>query len=195
MTGELAPRPLRAGDSDRAAVVHLLRAHHLEGRLTVEEFEERVGQAHAAVTLIELGDLHSDLPELPARRGRGDAARGDRRPPRVPGTFSFVERIELDIGPAVAREEAFEHIAPALARDGYELSVVGGALMFRRRWRPTWTVLVAIFTFPIGLLALSHRNTDEVIVEIQQSPHGGTELIAHGVGPLAVRRAFARLRG
>jgi hypothetical protein len=28
---------LRAGDSDRAAVVHLLRAHHLDGRLTVED--------------------------------------------------------------------------------------------------------------------------------------------------------------
>jgi len=60
----MAPRPLRAGDSDRAAVVALLRAHHLEGRLTVEEFEERVGHAHDAVTLLELGDLHSDLPEI-----------------------------------------------------------------------------------------------------------------------------------
>jgi hypothetical protein len=67
--------------------------------------------------------------------------------------------------------------------------------MFRRRWRPTWTILVAIFTFPIGLLALSHRNTDEVILEIGPAPHGGgTELIAHGVGPLGVRRAFATLR-
>lgn len=190
----MAPRPLRAGDSDRAAVVHLLRAHHLEGRLTVDEFEERVGQAHGAVTLIELGDLHSDLPELPARRGPRVAAHGDRRPPRVPGIFSFVERVELDVTPAVAREKAFEHIAPALARHGYELSAIGGALMFRRRWRPTWTVFVAIFTFPIGLLALTHRHTDEVVVEIQASPHGGTELVAHGVGPLAVRRAFAALR-
>jgi hypothetical protein len=190
---EMAPRPLRAGDSDRAAVVHLLRAHHLEGRLTVEEFEERVGQAHGAVTLIELGDLHSDLPELAARRG-SLVARGARRPPRVPGIFSFVERVELDVSPAVAREQAFAHIAPALARVGYELSSVGGALMFRRHWRPTWTILVAVFAFPFGLIALTHRHTDEVIVEIAEGPHGGTELIAHGVGPLAVRRAFATLR-
>ena len=193
---EMAPRPLRAGDSERAAVVELLRAHHLEGRLTVEEFEERVGHAHRAVTLIELGDLHSDLPErtAPSQR-RGDVAvRGERRPPRVPGSFSFVERIELDVAPAVARDRAFEHIAPALARDGYDLSVIGGALLFRRQWRPTWTILVAVFTFPIGLLALTHRKSDEVILEIQAGPHGGTELIAHGVGPLAVRRAFATLR-
>ena len=115
MTSEMAPRPLRAGDSDRAAVVDLLRAHHLEGRLTVEEFEERVGHAHSAVTLIELGDLHSDLPERPARRTTA-VARGERRTPRVPGSFSFVERVELRVAPAVAREQAFEHIAPALAR-------------------------------------------------------------------------------
>ncbi|MDP1846291.1 MAG: DUF1707 domain-containing protein [Solirubrobacteraceae bacterium] len=192
-TREPAPRPLRAGDSDRAAVVHLLRAHHLEGRLTVEEFEERVGQAHGAVTLIELGELHSDLPELPARRGGSAMTRRDRRAPRVPGSFSFVERVEMDVAPEVARERAFEFIAPALARSGYELSVVGNALLFRRRWRPTWTILVAIFTFPIGLLALTYQNTDEVILEINPGPRGGTELVAHGVGPLGVRRALATL--
>ena len=199
MTGEMAPRPLRAGDSDRAAVVGLLRAHHLEGRLTLEEFEERVEQAQRAVTLIELGDLHSDLPERPAKTvARSSAGSvgspGGRRAPRVPGSFSFVERMELSVAPSVAREQAFEHIAPALARDGYELSVVGGALLFRRHWRPAWTILLAVFTFPIGLLALTHRNSDEVIVEIHEGPHGGTELIAHGVGPLSVRRAFATLR-
>lgn len=186
---------MRAGDSDRAAVVHLLRAHHLEGRLTVEEFEERVEQAQRAVTLIELGDLHSDLPELPARRADTGIVRGsDRRAPRVPGSFSFVERLELDVAPELARDRAFAFVAPALARGGYELSIVGGALMFRRRWRPTWTILVAIFTFPIGLLALLHRHTDEVILEINAGPHGGSEIIAHGVGPLGVRRALADLR-
>jgi len=66
--------------------------------------------------------------------------------------------------------------------------------MFRRRWRPAWTILLAVFTFPIGLLALSHQNSDEVIVELGPGPGGTTELIAHGVGPLAVRRAFATLR-
>jgi hypothetical protein len=129
--GELEPaRPLRAGDSDRSAVVDLLRAHHLDGRLTVEEFEERVGRAHRAVTLLELGDLHDDLPELPPRRGK-IVARG-RRAPRIPGRLAFVERVELVVEPRLAREQAFEHIAPALARNGYELSVIGGALMFRR---------------------------------------------------------------
>ena len=172
MTSEMAPRPLRAGDSDRAAVVHLLRAHHLEGRLTVEEFEERVGQAQRAVTLIELGDLHSDLPERPARRRLAAASPARGRPAGAARAGQLLVRRarRVAVAPSVAREQAFEHIAPALARDGYELSVVGGALLFRRHWRPAWTILLAVFTFPIGLLALTHRNSDEIIVEIQAAP-------------------------
>lgn len=185
-------RPLRAGDSDRAAVIDLLRAHHLDGRLTVEEFEQRVETAHHAVTLLELADLHDDLPELAPRRGKVVAR--NSRPPRIPGRYAFVERVQLDVHPALARDQAFESIVPALARHGYALSIAGSALMFRRRWRPTWTILVAIFTFPIGLLALMVTEQDEVIVTIEPVTGGGTELVAHGVGPLNVRRAFARLR-
>ena len=186
------PRLLRAGDSDRSAVVDLLRAHHLDGRLTVEEFEERVERAHRAVTLLELGDLHDDLPELPPRRGKVVARA--RRAPRVPGRLAFVERIELDVDPRLAREQALEYIAPALARNGYVLSVTDGELMFRRRWRPAWTILLAVFMFPIGLVALLHQIEDEVIVELHEDSRGGTAVLAHGVGPLNVRRAVANLQ-
>jgi hypothetical protein len=192
-TSDTPPRPLRAGDSDRSGVVDLLRAHHLDGRLTVEEFEERVERAHRAVTLLELGDLHDDLPELPPRRGKV-VARG-RRAPRIPGRLAFVERVELGVDPRMAREQAFEYIAPALARNGYELTVPSGStLRFRRRWRPVWTILLAIFAFPFGLLALTYQHEDEVIVEIDDGPRGGTAVLAHGVGPLNVRRAFTSLR-
>lgn len=173
-------------------MVDLLRAHHLDGRLTVEEFEERVGLAHHAVTLLELGDLHDDLPELTPRRGKVIAR--SRRAPRIPGRYAFVERVELKVSLALARKEAFEHIAPGLARQGYELTVIGDSLMFRRRERPSWTVLVALFLFPFGLLALTYQQEDEVIVEFEEGPLGGTVLLAHGVGPRNVRRAFATLR-
>jgi uncharacterized protein DUF1707 len=192
-TGDTAPRPLRAGDSDRSAVVDLLRAHHLDGRLSVEEFEDRVERAHGAVTLLELGDLHEDLPELAPRRGKV-VARG-RRAPRIPGRLAFVERVELDVEPRTAREQAFEYIAPALARNGYDLTVVSETtLLFRCRWRPAWTVLLAVLMFPIGLLALMYQHEDEVVVEIGSGLRGGTAVLAHGVGPLNVRRAFANLR-
>ena len=62
--GELQPR-MRAGDKDRQRVVEQLGKHFGEGRLTVEEFDERVVRAHAAVYLDELPALTVDLPREP----------------------------------------------------------------------------------------------------------------------------------
>jgi hypothetical protein len=62
--GELQPR-MRAGDKERQQVVELLGKHFGEGRLTVEEFDERVIRAHASVYLDELPALTADLPRDP----------------------------------------------------------------------------------------------------------------------------------
>jgi hypothetical protein len=62
--GELQPR-MRAGDKDRQRVVEELGKHFGEGRLTVEEFDERVVRAHASVYLDELPALTADLPGDP----------------------------------------------------------------------------------------------------------------------------------
>ena len=70
--GELQPR-MRAGDKDRQRVVEQLGKHLGEGRLTVEEFDERVVRAHASVYLDELPALTADLPGDPPPH---------RRPPR-----------------------------------------------------------------------------------------------------------------
>ena len=67
--GELQPR-MRAGDKDRQQVVELLGKHFGEGRLTMEEFDERVVRAHAAVYLDELPALAADLPHEPVSRPR-----------------------------------------------------------------------------------------------------------------------------
>jgi Domain of unknown function (DUF1707)/2TM domain len=55
---------LRASDADRERFVETLRRHHVEGRLTAEELEERTGQAYAARTLGDLDALATDLPPL-----------------------------------------------------------------------------------------------------------------------------------
>ena len=57
---DLQPR-MRAGDKDRHRVVEELGRHFGEGRLTVEEFDDRVVRAHAAVYLDELPVLTADL--------------------------------------------------------------------------------------------------------------------------------------
>jgi fatty acid desaturase len=54
---------LRASDGDRERAVDDLRAHAADGRLTLEELEERVQRALAARTLGELAGLTRDLPD------------------------------------------------------------------------------------------------------------------------------------
>jgi hypothetical protein len=53
---------LRASDDDRRRVVAALERHTTAGRLSVEEFSDRVGRAYAAATHGDLADLISDLP-------------------------------------------------------------------------------------------------------------------------------------
>jgi uncharacterized protein DUF1707 len=55
---------LRASDEDRDRTAALLREHHAVGRLTSEEFEERLGKVFAARTLGELDALLADLPAI-----------------------------------------------------------------------------------------------------------------------------------
>ncbi|WP_308257458.1 DUF1707 SHOCT-like domain-containing protein [Pseudonocardia lacus] len=60
------PEDLRAGDADRERVLDRLRAAHVEGRLDVEEFDERIRATLAARTYGELAALTSDLPPAAA---------------------------------------------------------------------------------------------------------------------------------
>gem|GEM_PF-6739236 len=53
---------MRASDADREQVVTELTEHHVEGRLSTEEFSERARLAYGARTSGELTDLLSDLP-------------------------------------------------------------------------------------------------------------------------------------
>ncbi len=60
---------LRAGDADREAIAEHLRKSHAEGRLDVEEFQERLDGCYQAKTVGELKGLVDDLPrERPRER-------------------------------------------------------------------------------------------------------------------------------
>jgi len=54
-----------AGDEERERSTELLSRAVVEGRLTLEEFSERVGHAQAARTREELATLTEDLPAAP----------------------------------------------------------------------------------------------------------------------------------
>ena len=62
------PEPhLRAADADRAAVAAQLGEQMSAGRLTVDEYDERLTRAYAARTYGELEALTADLPRPAAR--------------------------------------------------------------------------------------------------------------------------------
>ena len=56
------PRRVRASDPEREEVVSMLRAAVSEGRLSLEEGDERMAQTYAAKYRDELGPLTADLP-------------------------------------------------------------------------------------------------------------------------------------
>jgi hypothetical protein len=56
---------IRASDQDRDVVVAILRDAYTAGRLTLEEFDERMTAAYASRTWGELRKLTEDLPAQP----------------------------------------------------------------------------------------------------------------------------------
>jgi hypothetical protein len=76
---------VRASDADRERTVGALREHAAVGRLTLEEFTERMSAAYRSVTTAELELLTGDLPPAPA------ASRGATR-----FVFSLFGSIERD---------------------------------------------------------------------------------------------------
>jgi hypothetical protein len=70
------PPAVRASDAERQAAAARLKQASVEGRITLEEFGERVGRVLAARTRAELDDLTHDLPApLAAGSGSPDARR------------------------------------------------------------------------------------------------------------------------
>ena len=75
------PHDMRVGDAERAAAAERLSAHAAAGRLTMEELEERLAAANAAVHGRDLAALEADLPGPPAPAPRRPPA---PRPPLWP---------------------------------------------------------------------------------------------------------------
>lgn len=76
-------RTVRASDADRHQVVEALRKHAAEGRLTIDEFDERVGVAYEARTLGELQRCLHDLPVITPPSSSSAALVRSRRDPHL----------------------------------------------------------------------------------------------------------------
>jgi Domain of unknown function (DUF1707) len=65
---------IRASDADRDRTAAALREHLAAGRLTNEEFDERLDKTYAAKTLGELDELMADLPRIDLEQQPADVS-------------------------------------------------------------------------------------------------------------------------
>jgi class 3 adenylate cyclase len=112
---------VRISDDDRQQTVELLRAHCTDGRLTLDEFSDRVGLVYEAKTRGDLDLVTADLP-VPTRAPRPPEARrrqpvrsavavfsnhrqtGRWRPGEAIGAVAVMGSVDLDL-----RDADFDH--------------------------------------------------------------------------------------
>jgi Domain of unknown function (DUF1707) len=143
---------LRASDADRDRATSLLREHHAAGRLTAEEFHERMDAALNAKTLGEIDELLADLPVIDLYRLPDESM---RRPASLPHT-SLVPR-DPDAAADLAR------IPPAMGA----LAVITGALIViwavlavigAATWLPWWLLIAIPWIWVMIRRARRHRE-------------------------------------
>jgi hypothetical protein len=101
----MTDRPIRASDQERESVVDILRDAYTDGRLTLDEFEERSSAAYAAKTWTDLRELTVDLPAEPLLGADLNHRRQAAQPQAVPPA--------LRPHPA-RRDRPFGHLLPIL---------------------------------------------------------------------------------
>jgi hypothetical protein len=115
---------LRVGDAERDACSAVLIDHHLHGRLSVDELEQRQRMALDATTADDLRRLLADLPTDAARTGPSRIA----LPSGKPGTTISAGRWLLPIG-TVLGGASFSQWAWQYSAEGPFLgALAGGAL-------------------------------------------------------------------
>jgi Domain of unknown function (DUF1707) len=79
------PRDLRASDADRERVANVLREAAGDGRLTMDELDERLDAVYAAKTYAELEPITRDLPDADAAHVPAPSSAAARNPARFGG--------------------------------------------------------------------------------------------------------------
>ncbi len=129
---------IRASDADRDRVTALLREHHAAGRLTAEEFHERMEQALDAKTLGELDELLADLPAIDLYQLPDASLR--RAPPHLGQSLLPADRRgsgePARFAPGTVAMGAWAVVTSALIAIWAVAAVIGGGT-----WFPWWAVI------------------------------------------------------
>lgn len=105
----------RIGDEERHKVAELLGDHLAHGRLTQDEFEERLAAAFQARTAGELGKLLADLPAVRRDPARRPVKREDDGQPWV---LQFDIRKPLVLGAALGSIFVVAYVVGEIILDG-----------------------------------------------------------------------------
>ena len=105
---------IRASHADRERVVDVLKSAFVQGRLTKDEFDTRIGQTFASRTYAQLAAVTADIPAGPV------TAQPPRKPIRPPGRRPMRTGAKAAICAAIA---IVTMVVAALATDGYALVV------------------------------------------------------------------------
>jgi hypothetical protein len=181
---------MRASDAEREQIVALLRTAATDGRLDIDELDERTAMAYAAKTRGELTQLIADLPtaHLPAAQPRGRW-----RLPQRNGRAGFTSRWRAPVLQRQAAADLMKFVSPSMQAHGYRLEFsTDHQISFVREHTPVWTYFVVVLAFPLGLLALLYKEHDRVTIELTDTGDS-TAITASGVAPLAVRRAMGAM--
>jgi hypothetical protein len=127
---------LRASDADRERTVNLLREHHAEGRLTMDEFHERLEGAYAAKTIGDLDALMADLPGIDLYRL---PSAGLRPAPAGTGSWAPARRGSSAVVRQGGQWAAWSVVTSVL----FVIWILTGAISGGLAWLP-WFLLVAV---------------------------------------------------
>ena len=129
---------MRASRADREQAIGTLKAAFVQGRLTKDELDERVGRALIPLTYTELAALTGDLPDglTAARRPRGDGQGMTRRQESTAAKAGVFAGLVAGVA-----------VVAAMGNSGNPLQVLAAVLLLS----PVWLLALA------GLLYLHAR--------------------------------------
>jgi uncharacterized membrane protein len=141
----------RIGDAEREAAATRLREHYAQGRLTLEEFQQRLDAVFAARTDVDLAKISADLPHTsaypPPWPPQQPAGNTRARQPGSARQAGDARQLGTGSGPGYRRPNPVRSWAwSTFALIALAVVIIGFSWPFAGIFRPV-LILFAVFTF------------------------------------------------